>query len=470
MSIFLNNTFLEKYYIFKKESILKETYTLVNSLYNSNGDIELEFEKLARMSSIHTVIADKDFTVLYDSITSRRDNENRNLKPGVPDNSENNEAYFRNRSAEILSQKIILGNRVDKRLKTSFLSLTGVLDNGKYILLTLPIATIEESASVANEFFLLTGIITLLFGVFLLFFITKKLTDPIVELNSIAQKMSSLDFSKRYLGKSKDEIGELGESINTLSEKLETTISELVEANNKLLSDIEYERKIDNMRKEFISNVSHELKTPIALIQGYAEGLMVNINEDEENKNFYCGVIIDEAGKMNRLVKELLELSLIESGQAKLETSTFELSSLLKLVVKKNMLLLKQKGVVLEVVTPEVININADYDKIERVVVNFLTNAINHVDENGIIRFMVKKAGNRARIIVFNSGEHIPEDSLDKIWSSFYKVDKARTREYGGTGLGLSIVRAVLELHGYDYGMDNVEGGVEFWFEADICE
>ena len=134
------------------------------------------------------------------------------------------------------------------------------------------------------------------------------------------------------------------------------------------------------------------------------------------------------------------------------------------------MLLLKQKGVVLEVVTPEVININADYDKIERVVVNFLTNAINHVDENGIIRFMVKKAGNRARIIVFNSGEHIPEDSLDKIWSSFYKVDKARTREYGGTGLGLSIVRAVLELHGYDYGMDNVEGGVEFWFEADICE
>jgi len=174
MSIFLNNTFLEKYYIFKKESILKETYTLVNSLYNSNGDIELEFEKLARMSSIHTVIADKDFTVLYDSITSRRDNENRNLKPGVPDNSENNEAYFRNRSAEILSQKIILGNRVDKRLKTSFLSLTGVLDNGKYILLTLPIATIEESASVANEFFLLTGIITLLFGVFLLFLLLRS--------------------------------------------------------------------------------------------------------------------------------------------------------------------------------------------------------------------------------------------------------------------------------------------------------
>lgn len=464
-SIFLNIALLEKYYIYRKESFLKDSYLKINSLYNTKGDIELEFETLERMRGVHVVVSDSQYNLIYDSMNINKTNVNR--KQPVPDSSEN---LFKVRSSELVNTKYIMDNRTDKRLKSSFISLFGKLDNGNYISLTLPVASIHDSVAVANRFFIITGILTLTIGFILLYFITKKLTEPIVELNNIAQKMSALDFSKRYKSKSDDEIGELGESINTLSDRLEMTISELVEANNKLKSDIENERRIDNMRKEFVSNVSHELKTPIALIQGYSEGLKLNINDDEENKNFYCDVIIDEAGKMNRLVKELLELSIIESGQAELEASTFELSSLVNFVVRKNMLLLKEKEVVPAVNVPESINIKADYDKIERVLVNYLTNAINHVGKDGIIKITAVKIGQKARISVFNSGIHVPEQSIDKIWDSFYKVDKARTREYGGTGLGLSIVRALLDLHGFKYGAANVENGVEFWFEADISD
>jgi len=471
MSIFLNNAFMEKYYILKKENYLKDTFKVLNTMYNEKGDVELEFEKLERMRGVHVVVADKSYSIVYDSMNSSRDNMNRNMKPPASENSnENNENFIKSRADKLIKTNVILENRIDRRLKTSFISLTGKADNGNYILLTLPVASIQDSAKVANRFFLIVGVFTLLMGFTLLYFITKKLTNPIVELNHIAQKMSSLDFSQRYMGKSKDEIGELGGSINTLSEKLEITINELVEANNKLQSDIENERRIDTMRKEFISNVSHELKTPIALVQGYAEGLMININDDEESKNFYCEVIMDEARKMNRLVKELLELSILESGQEELELSTFEILPLIKLVVKKNMLLLKEKGIVPEVTVPEGIKINADYDKIERVVVNFLTNAINHVNEKGIIKLGSKLYENKARISVFNSGLHISDEDIDKIWTSFYKADKARTREYGGTGLGLSIVKAIFERHGYKYGVENLEGGVEFWFEAEVIQ
>lgn len=466
-SVFLNIAFLEKYYIYKKESFLKDNYTKINSLYNSKGDVELELERLERIRGVHVIVVDSQYTIIYDSMNLNKDTLKRKDN-NIPDNNYGN--MFKSKAAELASQKFIMEDRLDKRLQTSFLALFGKMDNGNYISLTLPVASIHDSVLVANKFFVLTGIITLVIGFVLLYIITKKLTRPIVELNNIAQKMSALDFSKRYKSRSKDEIGELGESINTLSDRLEMTISELVEANNKLKSDIENERRIDSMRKEFVSNVSHELKTPIALIQGYSEGLKLNINDDEENKNFYCDVIIDEAGKMNRLVKELLELSIIESGQAELEASTFELASLVNFVVRKNMLLLKEKEVVPVVDVPASINIRADYDKIERVLVNYLTNAINHVDKNGIIKIAAFKTGHKARISVFNSGIHIPEQSIDKIWDSFYKVDKARTREYGGTGLGLSIVRALLDLHGFNYGAVNTDNGVEFWFDADISD
>lgn len=279
--------------------------------------------------------------------------------------------------------------------------------------------------------------------------------------------MSKLDFSKKYAVQSDDEVGQLGKSINSLSDQLDRAIFSLTEANKKLREDIEQERRIDKMRKEFINNVSHELKTPIALIQGYAEGLKLNINEDEENKNYYCDVIMDEAGKMNRLVKDLLDLSQIESGSFKLDKTSFNISSLIESVLDKYRPVLFEKGIKVELDIPEYLTVNGDAGRIEQVLVNYLINAINHVDDKKEIKIQAVILNEKVKISVCNSGENIPDESLDKIWTSFYKVDKARTRSYGGTGLGLSVVKAIQELHGNSCGMENLEDGVLFWFEVD---
>ena len=223
------------------------------------------------------------------------------------------------------------------------------------------------------------------------------------------------------------------------------------------------------MRKEFISNVSHELKTPIAIIQGYAEGLIVNVNKDEENKNFYCKTILDEAFKMNKLVKQLLELSKIESGVIYIERTDFYTSELIEHVIKKNNIIYNE-NVHVTTDTTENILVTADFFLAEQVLTNYLNNAVDHLDQQKIINVKVEKINNKARITVYNSGKHISKENMDKIWMSFYKIDKARTRSLGGTGLGLSIVKAIQDAHKNKYGAENVQGGIEFWFELDISD
>jgi signal transduction histidine kinase len=282
--------------------------------------------------------------------------------------------------------------------------------------------------------------------------------------------MAKLDFSQKYKIETRDEIGDLGKSINSLSNQLDKSITELTEANAKLLKDIEHERRIDEMRKEFVSSVSHELKTPIALIQGYAEGLKENIIEDEESKNYYCYVIADEASKMNKMVRELLDLSQIESGYFILERQVVDISMLVEQVLNKFEPILKEKQICLSGARQREVMVNGDIFRIEQVMVNYLNNAINHIDQQKEIAVNIHPVDDKVRISVFNTGKPIPDESLDKVFISFYKVDKARTRSYGGTGLGLSVVRAIQEQHNNAYGVINRDNGVEFWFDVDRAD
>ena len=253
-----------------------------------------------------------------------------------------------------------------------------------------------------------------------------------------------------------------------LSEKLESTISELKVANIELQSDIEHKVQIDEMRKEFLSNVTHELKTPIALIQGYAEGLKDNISEDEQSREFYCEVIIDEAMKMNKMVKKLLSLNQLEFGNNQPEIIRFDIVALIKSVIQSTDILCKQREIRVIFEDKEPCYVWADEYMIEEVVTNYVSNAINHADGAKIIEIKLIDMGNVVRVAVFNTGELIPEEDLEKVWIKFYKVDKARTREYGGNGIGLSIVKAIMNAHNKDCGVVNHSNGVEFWFELDI--
>lgn len=481
-SWFLNINFLQPYYVQQKRNSLIESSKMIIDKYDGNPlNISLELERLERNNGIHVVIMSNDRDIKYDSFTFnnrfevRNQEQQRKIPSNIEDIKNNIDKKNISRESKVLDKLMVdkfdkkFGINIsrDPRLTTKFLNLTNVLNNGDILRLSIPIEEISHSAFIANKFFLITGIITIFIGIIVIILFSKKFTNPILELNQIAQSMSKLDFSQKYIIKTQDEIGELGKSINSLSEQLDKSITELQDANEKLKEDIERERKLEEMRKEFVSSVSHELKTPIALIQGYAEGLKVNVNEDDTSKNFYCDVIIEESDKMNKLVKNLLNLSMIESGYFKLERRVFDISVLVDQTLNKFNPIFQEKDIIVEIVKDKKIFVNADILMTEQVLVNYINNAINHVNDEKSIVVNVKEKYDKIRISVFNSGKHIPEECIDKVWLSFYKVDKARTRAYGGTGLGLSIVRAIQQAHRNNFGIKNKAEGVEFWFELD---
>ena len=213
--------------------------------------------------------------------------------------------------------------------------------------------------------------------------------------------------------------------------------------------------------------MSHELKTPIALIQGYAEGLQDNVNDDPESREFYCEVIVDEADKMNKMVKKLLSLNQLEFGNGQVHLEHFDLQQVVQSVLSSSEILFRQKEVTLSYDGGHPVYVWADEYMTEEVVMNYVSNALNHIDGEKIIEVKIVSCDGKARVSVFNTGKPIPEEDIDKIWSKFYKVDKARTREYGGNGIGLSIVKAIMEAHNQAYGVKNYDNGVEFWFELD---
>lgn len=363
----------------------------------------------------------------------------------------------------------------DPLSKTFYLESWGFFsDNATIFIMTMPMESIHESAAISSRFLMFVGIVVILAGSILIYFITRHITMPIKRLSELSEKMSNLDFDARYetSRRSTEEIDTLGNSMNVLSERLKTTIGELKEANAQLKKDIDEKVQIDEMRKEFIANVSHELKTPIALIQGYAEGLVEGMAEDKENRDYYCGVIMDEAGKMNRMVRQLLTLTALEFGGERLSVERFDLTELIASVISSSGVLLKQNELTVDFDGKEPVYVMGDEFKIEEVITNYLTNAIHHVgggEKKIQIRIDHRRDGKEVCVEVFNTGNPIPDEALPNLWTKFYKVDKARTREYGGSGIGLSIVKAIMEMHHKACGVKNHENGVEFWFTLDTA-
>lgn len=361
---------------------------------------------------------------------------------------------------------VIEENEID-RMRGGYYDLVGFLSNGYMVVIRTPIDFVNNSAQFSNRIFLYFSLAILILDVLMMTFLIRVYTKPIQEMADVAKRMSNLDFDAKVKVNSQDEIGELGESMNHLSNRLESTISELKSANAELHQDIEKKVQIDEMRKEFLSHVSHELKTPIALIQGYAEGLKESVNDDAESRDFYCDVIMDEANKMNIMVKKLLSLNELENGNEHLEVRRFDIVELIRNICASSDILMNDdsKQLIFEEEGP--VYVWADEFMIEEVITNYVTNAIHYVIPNGYVRIYFEQLENELQIVVFNSEPPLPEEEFDKLWIKFYKVDKARTREYGGSGIGLSIVAAIMKAHNKDFGVRNVEDGVEFYCNLD---
>lgn len=358
----------------------------------------------------------------------------------------------------------------DRILKNENIEMWGFLENGNMFLIRTALESIRDSVRLANRFLAYIGVLAAVASGIIIWVVSKKITKPIMQLAGISEKMTHLDFDAKYTGRDKNEIAILGDNINKMSEALEKTISELKTANNELQKDIQKKTEIDEMRKEFLSNVSHELKTPIALIQGYAEGLLEGISEDSESRELYCNVISDEAQKMNSLVQKLLTLNQLEFGNDPVNMERFDLVTLVKNQLQSADILIRQKEIKLLMSENTPVYVWGDEFKTGEVVSNYLSNAIHHCEGDKIIDIRFSQRDGKVRVTFFNTGRPIPEESISHIWEKFYKVDKARTREYGGSGIGLSIVKAIMESINQEYGVENYTNGVAFWFEMEMQE
>ena len=470
LSIVINSQFLENYYVRNKQDTLLKAYDVINEAAEMNTltseKVRLQLEDLVESGNLTFVIIDQ---------------ANNQTLTATPNDAKTNEmvsqlmGYLLNRIQ--INGKVFESNEKYQIQRMSYFSdgneyveMWGFLDDGKVFLLRSPLDSIRESVAIANEFLIYIFIGMVVIGSLCVWLFAKRITNPILELTALSKKMANLDFDAKYTSGGENEIGVLGANFNSMSGELEKTISELKTANYELKKDIEKKEKLEDMRKEFIGNVSHELKTPIALIQGYAEGLKEGISEDPESRAFYCDVILDEANKMNQLVKNLLTLNQLELGDEEVSFERFNLVELVEGVLQSLEILIQQKEVSVQMNTKEPVFVWADEYKVEQVVRNYLNNALNHVEGERVIDIRMERDEERevVRTTVFNTGKPIPKEDIDQIWNKFYKVDKARTREYGGHGIGLSIVKAIMDSFQKEYGVNNYENGVAFWFELDL--
>lgn len=357
----------------------------------------------------------------------------------------------------------------DPYLKFETLRFQTTLDNGLRMLIWLPMSEISENISLFNQIIAVTAAVILIASVLWSLFVSSKFTKPIRQMNQIAKKISLQDFSETIEISGNDELTELAGSINEISHKLSNSINWLSEKNHQLEIEIINEKNLDKMRKEFVAGVSHELKTPIFLIQGYAEGLKT-VAHNEEKRNFYCDVIMNETEKMDKLLKDLLSLSQMESGMFRIQPQAFDIVALARHSLQKFRPVFDREKINVELCFPYDLLVFADPVRAEQVMINFINNAIDYLDNRRNIRVSISAEGDKAKIAVFNSGKHIGSDEIDKIWTPFYKDDLARKREHGGTGLGLSIVKAIQNSQKNEYGVANLPDGVEFWIMLDRRE
>jgi signal transduction histidine kinase len=467
--LILNSTVLEQYYRNQKEQSLIKLYSQSVEFYSQSNsddstDIITEFQKVDSTKNIEIAVCDLDNNVIFSS----SNNFLRNGLFGPPMENGSSPSLYQIYMDLTEDGPYMIQLLTDKRIGSDFLTLYGVLSEGQLIFFRTPLESIKESAIVSNQFLLIVGTACTIIASIIVYFVSKAFTKPIQELNEIATRMSNLDFSKKYNVRSDDELGNLGKSINKLSDSLEKTINDLKETNMELEKDIEETSKISEMRSQFVSDVSHELKTPIALIQGYAEGLNEGIVTDEESKKYYIEVILDEANKMSNLTKDLLDLSRLEYGNEALRLEDFCINDLVNDVFRKNELIFNEKNIHSSIHSDNTYNVFADHGRIEQVITNYLSNAIKNIDDKKEIKCEIKKTENgKIKVGIVNSGKPIPEEEIPRLWTRFYKADTSRDRSVGGTGIGLSLVKAIMNLHHNSFGVKNLQNGVEFWFELD---
>ena len=400
--LFINMNFLEPYYVSQKEDAFIKMYARLKGAMES-GSIETQEEleeiwQIAENNNLSYLIVDETYSRMFTNVNDM-DMLKRQLAGYML-----NQAQKTGKVLESTEEYEIARSR-NPWNKEEYIEMWGTFDDGSVFLIRSPIESIKESAEISNRFLIYIGCAAVAVCILFIWYFSKRLTAPILELAALSERMANLDFNAKYTSGGSNEIGNLGDNFNRMSERLESAISELKSANNRLLKDIEQKEKLEQMRNDFLGNVSHELKTPIALIQGYAEGLKEGVKDDAESREFYCDVIMDEAAKMNQMVRSLLELNQLEFGDEKMKFERFDLTELVRGILQSMDILAQQDGVEVIFRQETPVYVWADEYKVEQVVRNYVSNAFHHVSLEKIIEVKIKILQDKARVTVFNTGK-----------------------------------------------------------------
>lgn len=346
-------------------------------------------------------------------------------------------------------------------LNMRLVSIMFALKDDSVAIVYVPEDNINRSSKIAFQFFMIIGSVMILAGIFLSILLSKEITKPVIKLNTITEDISNLSFHSKFTEDRNDEIGQLGKSINKMSDNLERNLLELKEAHDQLQRDIDLKNKLDTNRKEFIANVSHELKTPLALMMGYSEALKTNVDKDVDRK-YYSSIITSEVENMNLLIQELLGIVELDRDENELKLVTFDLSSLVDEVLDRYALEFKNRKLSVVLVKEDIVNVVADKKAVEKVITNYVNNALEYVDSKGRLTISIIEENHGITLKIFNTGPNIAEKDMDSIWESFYKIEKNNRSTLGGTGIGLYTVKRIMEKHHGRYSVKNQRDGVEF--------
>ncbi len=445
-----NSMLLEPYYTEKEKADFRETYQLIQMVAEKNPkQLPETFFRVAKNSNTTVIVTDHYHQILYSSSN--------------PMDEENTAASHRSvmelaESTPIPKDRQYVIRKVLNSENSEYLVMVAKFRPYGQLFLLKPVAAIHKSMEIYREFFVLAIIVVGLMGIAIVFLLGSLFVRPLYEILDISKRITNLDFSRKYQVRGDDEINILGEQINMMSDRLHENIKKLSQSNRSLQQDLYQKERVEKMRKEFLQNASHELKTPISIISSYTEMLKDKLITEEEDRDYYYGVIYDETEKMSGIVKNLLNVAQLESQTLNITMETFNLSELVSDIAGTFRLRLEQEGINYTEEIASDVNVFADRFFIERVITNYFNNAIDHIGEPGEIRVCLRQEEGTSYFGVYNTTPKVLDP--EKIWTGFYKSDDSR-----GNGLGLSIVKAIMEAHKKEYGFRYLDDGVEFFIK-----
>lgn len=344
----------------------------------------------------------------------------------------------------------------------TFVKTINILASDTTLYATASLQPVDEAVGMLSGYIPIFLAFAIVLSIIIAFFYSRTVSRPIVKITKTANAMASMDFSVKEDSRRQDELGVLSRSINTLSDNLENALGELQTANVKLKEDYENEVRQENVRREFIANASHELKTPLGVVKSYVEAIRDNVKT--EKRAYYFDVIMDETAKMDELIMQMLSLARLEQQNMILNKQKIDMGKLIHGVTNRFETLAQEKKLHLEI-CGEYGYANVDGERVKQVLSNLIDNAVKYSKPDSEIKIKGIVCNDTIRIEVSNDCDPISEDQLAKIWERFYKVDTSHNRDMEGYGLGLSIVKKIFEMHGFEYGAFVTETGIAVWFE-----